>query len=175
MLVRDNAEFLKITMKGLIMWDKKSGQDCCLCFWRQSASSASFRPARHGPYNRICNRQDRFVSRFLPAFLLLPLGLLLCFPRGIFPLPVSIITVQSTPDTYGWYYSKWPAAEKSSRPFFVTWFVSLFFTHLLLTLLPGSCIDLHEVMWSRKFLIRQNMEIYRYLWRYFVARIPLDT
>ena len=65
--------------------------------------------------------------------------------------------------------------RKSSRPFCVTWFVSLFFTHLLLTLLPGSCIDLHEVMWSRKFSIRQNMEIYRYLWRYFVARIPLDT
>ena len=49
------------------------------------------------------------------------------------------------------------------------------FTHLLLTLLPGSYIDLHEVMWSRKFSIRQNMEIYRHLLRYFVARIPHDT
>ena len=49
------------------------------------------------------------------------------------------------------------------------------FTHLLLTLLPGSYIDLHGVMWSRKFLIRQNIEIYRYLWRYFVVSIPLDS
>jgi len=32
---------------------------------------------------------------------LLPLGLLLCFPRGVFPLPVPISTVQSTPNTYG--------------------------------------------------------------------------
>ena len=53
--------------------------------------------------------------------------------------------------------------RKSSRPFCVTWFVPLFFTHLLLTLLPGSSIDLHEVMWSRKFSFWQNIEIYRYL------------
>ena len=52
----------------------------------------------------LCNCRfmvgDRFPS---PTFccLLFPLGLLLRFPRGIFPLPVSIITVQSTPDTYG--------------------------------------------------------------------------
>ena len=65
--------------------------------------------------------------------------------------------------------------RKSSRPFCVTWFVPLFFTHLLLTLLPGSYIDLHGVMWSRKFSIHQNIEIYRHLWRYFVVRIPLDT
>ena len=39
----------------------------------------------------------------------------------------------------------------------------------------GADIDLHGVVWSRKFSIRQNIEIYRHLWRYFVVRIPLDT
>ena len=49
------------------------------------------------------------------------------------------------------------------------------FTHLLLTLLAGRYIDLCGIMWSRKFSVRQNIEIYRHLWRYFIVRIPLDT
>jgi hypothetical protein len=66
---------------------------------------------------------------------LFPLGLLLRFPRGIFPLPVSIITVQSTPDTYGHDITANGLPPKSSRPFCVTWFVSLF----LLTFYSPFC------------------------------------
>ena len=90
-------------------------------------------------------------------------------------LSAFIARVTSWKCTFKLSKKKRSAAQKSSRPFYVTWFVPLFFTHLLLTLLPGSYIDFHGVMWSRKFSIRQNMEIYRHLWRYFVARIPLDT
>ncbi len=120
-----------------------------------------------------------FVFNFFPSptlcCLLLPLGLLLRFPRGIFPLPVSIITVQSTPDTYGHDITANGLPPKKQQTILCYMVRLVIFTHLLLTLLPGSYIDLHEVMWSRKFSIRQNMEIYRHLLRYFVARIPHDT
>ncbi len=118
--------------------------------------------------------RGRFPS---PTFccLLFPLGLLLRFPRGIFPLPVSIITVQSTPDTYGHYITANGLPPKKQQTILCYMVRLVIFTHLLLTLLPGSYIDLHEVMWSRNFSIRQNMEIYRHLLRYFVARIPHDT
>ena len=157
-------------MKGLIMWEQKSGQDCCLCFWRQSASLASFRPARQGPYNRIRNRQERFVSQFLPVFYCSRLACCFAFHAAYSRCPCPSAPCRARRTLTGMILQQMACRRKSSRPFCVTWFVSLFFTHLLLTLLPGSCIDLHEVMWSRKFSIRQNMEIYRYLWRYFVAR-----
>ena len=157
------------------MWKQKLEQDYCPCFWQQSASSDCSRPEHLRRHNRISNRQERFALRFLPVFLLLPLGLLLSFHSAYLRRPRPSAPCRARRTLTGMILQQMAYRRKSSRPFCVTWFVSLFFTHLLLTLLPGSCIDLHEVMWSRKFSIRQNMEIYRYLWRYFVARIPHDT
>ena len=68
-------------------------------------------------------------------YLVLLFGLLLCFPLGIFPLPVSIITVQSTPDTYGHDITANGLPPKKQQTILCYMVRLVIFTHLLLTLL----------------------------------------
>lgn len=128
-------------MKGLIMWEQKSGQDCCLCFWRQSASLASFRPARQGPYNRIRNRQERFVSQFLPVFYCSRLACCFAFHAAYSRCPCPSAPCRARRTLTGMILQQMACRRKSSRPFCVTWFVSLFFTH------PFAG-ELHWFTWS---------------------------